>query len=288
MIFDKKIIISGKILTTVFLLIFFFIPLFGKTITFTFTGTTLKEDLKTYLMLKKYLQSNSLYNVDIRFARTYAEVISDIKESKTDIAYVCGSTYTILKDTNNAKLLAIPILHGKDQYYAYIIALKDSKYKNLLDFKGSIFAFTDIDSTSGSIAPTYFILKHGYKVNSFFKNLIYTYDHGESIQAVLDRFVDGASIDSLVYSQYIKKYPKTKNLLRVVQKIGPFTISPIIAKKNLDQKDFLKLQKLFIDMDKSKVGRKILSKLNINKFEKPKGQDYKKIYKMVNFIKEYQ
>ncbi len=277
---------SGKIFTTIFLLLAFFTNLNAKTITFSFTGTTLKEDLKTYLQWKKYLEDNSKYHVNIKFARTYAEVVSDIKDFKSDIAYVCSSTYTLLKDKQNAKLLAIPIINGYGEYYSDIIALKDTKYKSILDFKGKIFAFTDPDSTSGSIAPTYEIAKSGFKVSTFFQHLIYTYDHGESIKAVLEGFVDGASVDSLVLTQYTKKHPNEIKNLRIVQALGPFTISPIVIRTNINDKEFKELQKLFLNMNKTEIGKKILKHLNIQRFEKPTGQDYKKIYKMLNFLKE--
>jgi phosphonate transport system substrate-binding protein len=279
---------KSKFFIMFFLLLLFIQNIYADTITFTFTGTTLKEDLKIYLKWKKYLESNSIYKINIKFARTYAEAISDIKESKSDIAYVCGSTYTILKDNESAKLLAIPIVNNKDQYYSYIISLKGRDYNNLLDFKDKIFAFTDIDSTSGSIAPTYYLLKHNFHVNYFFKKLIYTYDHGESIEAVLDGFVNGASIDSLVYEQYITKHPKASKQLKIVQKIGPFTISPIIINSSIGRKKFLLLQKLFLKMDSSDNGKDILNHLHIDRFVKPIDQKYKKIYEMTKYIKEKQ
>lgn len=283
---DKKISIGGKIFTAIFLLFAFLCILNAKSITFSFTGTTLKEDLKTYLQWKRYLEENSKFSVNIKFARTYAEVISDIKDSKSDIAYVCSSTYTILKDKGHAKLLAIPIINGKDKYYSDIIALKGTKYKNLLDFKGKIFAFTDPDSTSGSIAPTYEIITHGEKIGTFFRNLIYTYDHGESIKAVLDGFVDGASVDSLVLTQYAKKHPRETQNIRIVQQLGPYTISPVVVRSNLSKKEFKKLQNLFLNMHYTKIGKEILNHLNIDRFEKPGNQTYTNVYTMLNFLKE--
>ncbi|WP_458700437.1 phosphate/phosphite/phosphonate ABC transporter substrate-binding protein [Sulfurospirillum sp. 1307] len=277
--------IAGKIFTTLFLVLFMVSSVNAKQIVFTFTGTTLKEDLKTYLQWKQYLEENSKLHVDIKFARTYAEVVSSIKDDKSDIAYVCGSTYTILKDKKNAKLLVIPVSNGKDIYYADIIALQDSKFKSLYDFKDKIFAFTDPESTSGAISPTYHILKKGYDINHFFKNLIYTYDHGESIEAVLNGFVDGASIDSLVFTQYAKKHPVEIRKLKVVEKLGPYTISPIVVRQNLDEKTFNTLQELFINMNKTKVGKEILKHLNIDKFEKPSNQTYTQIYEMLDYIK---
>ncbi len=287
MFFEKKFSTSGKIFTTLIMLLILSSLLYAKKVTFTFTGTTLKEDLKTYLKWQQYLESNSHFEIEIKFARTYAEVISSIKDEKTDIAYVCSSTYTTLRDKKNAKLLAIPIINGKDQYYSYVIALKNSKYKSLLDFKDKIYAFTDPSSNSGAIAPTYFLLKKGYKVNTFFRNLIYTYDHGESIKAVIDGFVDGASVDSLVYTQYTKKHPDDAKKLKIIQKLGPFTISPIVIRYNLNKKEFKKLQDLFLNMNKTKIGKEILNHLNIERFAKPSNQKYTKIYKMLKFIKEY-
>ncbi|NOX14695.1 MAG: phosphate/phosphite/phosphonate ABC transporter substrate-binding protein [Epsilonproteobacteria bacterium] len=283
---DKNISIGGKIFTSLFLIFVLFSGLYAQSITFSFTGTTLKEDLKTYLRWQKYLEDNSKFKINIKFARTYAEVISDIKDSKSDIAYVCSSTYTLLKDKKNANLLAIPIINGDDKYYSDVIALKGTKYKSILDFKNKIFAFTDPDSTSGSIAPTYKIIKNGYSITNYFHNLIYTYDHGESIQAVLDGFVDGASVDSLVLTQYTRKHPQDVKNLRVVERLGPFTISPIVARTNLNQKEFNKLQQLFLNMNKTKIGKEILNHLNIDRFEKPSNQTYSKVYKMLDLLKE--
>lgn len=283
---DKKFAIGGKIFATLFLLLSLFVQLNAKNITFSFTGTTLKEDLKTYLQWKEYLNTNSKLKIKLKFARTYAEVISNIEDSKSDIAYVCSSTYAMLKDKQAAALLAIPIINGQDKYYSDIIALKNSKYKNLLDFKGKIFAFTDPDSTSGSIAPTYFLLRQGKKISNFFSNLIYTYDHGESIKAVLEGFVDGASVDSLVFSQYAKKHPKDVQNLKIIQKLGPYTISPIVARKNLNKKEFQELQSLFLNMHNTKIGKEILAHLNIDKFVKPSDQKYTGIYEMLNFLKD--
>jgi len=284
---DKIFSIGGKFFTGLFLFLALFSSISAKTITFSFTGTTLKEDLKTYLQWQKYLEDNSLFKVKIKFARTYAEVVSNIKNSKSDIAYVCSSTYTLLKDKKNAKLLAIPIINGDDKYYADIIASKDSSYKNLLDFKDKIFAFTDPDSTSGSISPTYYIIKNKYNISTFFRKLIYTYDHGESIKAVLDGFVDGASVDSLVLTQYAKKHPQDIKNLKIIQKLGPFTISPIVARTNLNKREFKTLQNLFLNMQNTKIGKEILKRLNIDRFEKPSNQTYDKVYAMTNFLKAH-
>lgn len=271
----------------VFLFLFLFLNanfIYGENLVFTFTGTILKEDLKVYLQWKEYIEKKSDFKVDIQFARTYAEAASNIKDQKTDIAYVCNSTYAMFEDYMS--LLAIPIVKGGDIYYANIISLKNAPYRTLLDFKEKAFAFTDHDSTSGSIAPKYFILQNGYDINHFFHKLIYTNDHGEAIEAVLDGFVDGASVDSLVFSQFARKYPKESEKLQIIQKLGPFTISPMVIREGLEKEKFERLQKLFIDMNKDVLGKTILDHLQIDKFVLPKNQSYTKTKQMIQFIKE--
>lgn len=277
---------GGNFFTTWMLFLPLSVFVQANVLSFYFTGTALKEDLGTYLLIKKYIEKNSKYHVKIKFARTYAEVILKIRDHKADIAYVCSSTYIKLKEENQAKLLAIPISGGSDQYYSYVIARKNTPYKTLLDFRDKIFSFTDPDSTSGAIAPSYEIRKRGYDPRSFFRKLVYTYDHGESIEAVLDGFVDGASVDSLVLEQYERKHPEEVKKIRVVEKFGPFTISPIVARSNLDPKDFKALQTLFLGMQSSELGREILHRLRLDGFSKPEEQDYKKIYTMLNYLKK--
>ena len=102
----------------------------------------------------------------------------------------------------------------------------------------------------------------------------------------IDGFVDGASVDSLVLTQYAKKHPQAIKKLKIIQKLGPFTISPIVARSNLSQSEFLKLQNLFLNMHNTKIGKEILKHLNIDRFEKPSSQTYDKIYKMTNFLKD--
>jgi len=69
--------------------------------------------------------------------------------------------------------------------------------------------------------------------------------------------------------------------------LGPFTISPIVIRYNINKKEFKKLQDLFLNMNKTKIGKEILNHLNIERFVKPSNQEYTKIYQMQKYIKEY-
>lgn len=287
---DKKIITSGKKIITI-LLFMLLIPysLSAKDkIVFGLTGTVYKGDLKIFDNWKKYLEKKLNIPVELKFSRTYSEMMSMINLGEVDIAYVCNTTYVQLKKQESAKLLSIPVSNGLEVYYSYIISKKSAPYKSLLDFKDKIFAFTDPGSNSGTVAPTYELLKNGHKTKDYFRRTIYTYEHGESIKAVLDEFVDGASVDSLVYEQFVKRHAKESKELKVVERLGPFTMSPIVANKNLSPKNFDLIQKIFVNMDKDKKGTKILKELSLDKLNIPKNKSYEDIEKIMSFIDSYE
>lgn len=248
------------------------------------TGTVFKDDLKNFMDWEKYLEQKDDFDVEIRFSKTYAEMNTLIKENKVDVAYVCNSSYTKLTKEKTGKLLAIPIFDGSDKYYSYIIAKKESTFESLLDFKDKIFAFTDPESNSGATAPSYYMLSLGIEPKTFFRSFIYTYEHGESIKAVLDGFVDGASVDSIVYTRFEQKHPLEIEKLKIIQILGPFTNSPIVVRTKLPDKHFKALQKSFTTMHLDSYGKEILEKLSLSRFDLPSDQDFSNVAKMLEVI----
>nr|MBP6324522.1 phosphate/phosphite/phosphonate ABC transporter substrate-binding protein [Sulfurospirillum sp.] len=211
-----------------------------------------------------------------------------IKENKVDVAYVCNSSYTKLNKEKTGKLLAIPIFDGSDKYYSYIITKKENVYDSILDFKGKIFAFTDPESNSGATAPSYYMLSNGVDPKTFFRSFIYTYEHGESIKAVLDGFVDGASVDSIVYTRFEQKHPERIKELKIAQILGPYTNSPIVVRSSLPEKQFRALQDSFVKMHLDPYGKTILEKLSLNRFDLPSDQDFSNVAKMLEVIEQRQ
>lgn len=280
----------GHKITILFLVIFLSQTLFAKDkIVFGLTGAIYKSDIKVFQEWEKYIESKDKnLEIEIIYSRTYADMATLITSGKVDIAYICSSTFVSLRDNSLAKLLAIPINHnGTQKHFAYIIAQKSDSYESLFDFKGKVFAFSDPDSKTGSIVPQYFLLSRGADIKTFFKKIIYTYEHEESINAVLSGFVSGASIDSLVFEQFSEKFPDKAKKLTVVQKMGPFTASPIIAKATISQEHFHKLQKILNTMHLDAEGQTILSKLNLTRFDIPTTQKYEDVDAMKYFLEKH-
>lgn len=100
-------------------------------------------------------------------------------------------------------------------------------------------------------------------------------------------FVDGASIDSLVFEQFKEKFPEKAKQLAVVQKMGPFTASPIVAKQNLSQENYQILQTILNQMYLDEEGQSILEKLNLKRFDIPTTQKYEDVDAMKYFLEKH-
>lgn len=276
----------GQILTTLFLIFFFSSKALAKDeINFGITGVVLKEDLVNLIQWQRYLSKHTGLHIKLKFLRSYSEMKNRFKEKQIDFAYVCGATYVDLEPTHNAELLVVPLFQSKPYYESLVITRKENNYKSLDDFKNKLYAFSDPESNSGSLVPQYQLLKRGYAPNKFFSRIIYTYDHGESILAVLDGFVDGASVDSVVYESFLKDHEGVRKKLKIVERFGPYPITPIIVNKSLSEEIKQKLSTALLQMSQDKEGKLILEKMGIDRFALPHNLSYTKIAKL-KFILE--
>jgi len=249
------------------------------------TGVALKNDISTLVKFKNYLREKTRLSIKLKFARSYSTMRHLILEDNVNVAYICGATYVDLEPSKKIELLALPTLKHQPSYYSLVIAKKGTNYKSIDDFKDKVYAMSDPESNSGSLVPRYEIIKRGYDENHFFKRIIYTYDHGESILAVLDDYAQGASVDSVIYGAFLRNYPKSRNQLKIVEKFGPYPITPIVISKNIPQKIKNILQKTLIRMGDDKSGKEILSAMAIDSFIRPNHLSYKKIEDVKSFLR---
>jgi len=247
------------------------------------TGVVLKEDIATIVKLKRYLEKKSHLNIAFKFVKSYAEIKTLLLNESIDFAYICGSTYVDLEPSKKVELLALPTVDAKPFYQSLVVVQRDANYTSLYDLKGKIFAISDPESNSGSLVPKYQIYKKGYDFSNFFKKVVVTYDHGESIEAVRLGFVDGASVDSVVYKAYVTKNPNKAKELKVINSFGEYPIPPFVIREDVKSSIKQELKKAMLSMASDKEGKAILKTLAIDGFIAPNNISYKKI----KAIKEY-
>jgi phosphonate transport system substrate-binding protein len=162
---------------------------------------------------------------------SYSAVRRLLEEKKVDLAFICTGTYIICSREGTVELLAVPEFKNNLKYQCFFIVHADSAISKIEDLRGKRFAFTDLESNTGCIVPTWVIRQYGVEPKSYFGNIIYTGSHDRSIHAVADGVTDGAGVDSLVFYSFIKTHPNLKTRLRVIWKSEVFGAPPIVIPK---------------------------------------------------------
>ncbi|MFN3946482.1 MAG: phosphate/phosphite/phosphonate ABC transporter substrate-binding protein [Aquificaceae bacterium] len=256
----------------------------AKEIRIGFTAVISKEDLNTIHHLLDYLSKKTGLELKPVYAKSYDEMDFFLNTGHAHIAYICGAPFVEGSKRFGYKILVAPLSDEGPVYYSYVVVRKEKRYGSIFELKGKPYAFSDPKSNSGSLVPSYVLTRKGYKPSDFFKPLIYTYSHSDSIMAVYRGFVEGASVDSLVYHHMEKVQPNIIKELKVIQKFGPFPTTPFVYSRHVDKEGVEKLRNAMLNMDKDEEGRAILQKMGIRGFTVISPSFYKPIEDMIAYL----
>lgn len=244
-----------------------------------------RKTLKYYATMLDYLGEQLDRPVQVIQRQTYAEVNKLIKEGAIDLAFVCTYAFVKGRAEFGMELIAAPQVNGKPYYYSYIIAPAGTDALSIMDLKGKTFAFSDPLSMTGRIVPTYLLQENGQTPERFFKKLLYTYSHDNSIKSVADRLVDGAAVDSLVYEFTVKHEPALTKQVEIIQKVGPFGTPPVVVPPGLDPALKERIRSTLLTMDRTKRGRDILADIMVERFVVPDDRLYDEVRRMAAAVK---
>lgn len=225
-----------------------------------------KKNIVDYESILRYLSRELGRLVEIVQRETYAECISLLENREIDAGFVCSGPYVESRERFGAELLVVPQVGGKTTYQSYVIVHKESPIQRFKDLRGKTFAFTDPLSNTGKLYPTYLILKGGELPDSFFSKTIFTKGHDNSVQAVAVKMVDGAAVDSLIWEDLLRTEPEVAGRTRVILKSPPFGIPPVIVHPALHKDLKADLRRIFLSMHENEEGKRLLSKIRIERF----------------------
>ena len=237
-----------------------------------------------YKDLVDYIGQRVGRKVILKQRRTYAEVNELLARGELDLAFLCSELYVEAHDKLGGRLLAVPVVRGQTVYRSYLIASTRSGINSLEGLRGKKFAFVDPISNTGCLVPTYLVTLRGESPDSFFASYIYTYSHDSSIQAVAERFVEGAAVDSLVYDFLQARDPELVRRTKVIYRSQPFGIPPFVVPADIDPALEARLKTLLLSMHQEVRGRAILQRLAIDKFVPGNDAAYDDIRKMRAFL----
>ena len=238
------------------------------------------QDMFDYLSLKMDVQ------VKLVQRKTYQEVNDLVRKNSVDAAFVCSLAYIEGKDQFGMELLVVPIVRGEPRYYSYIIVPEDSSINSFKELKGMTFAYTDPLSNSGKLSPEYLIAQMGEDPEEFFRLTFFTYSHDKSIQAVAEKMVDGAAVDSLVWDFKNATDPRFTRRTKIISKSPPYGIPPVVVSKDIDPALKEKLQKILLQMHEDKKGKEILDSIMIDRFSEANDSLYDSVREMIKVVND--
>lgn len=239
-----------------------------------------RETFDLYRQLLAYLGRKLGQDLEFVQRKTYGEIDELLGRGQLDLAFICSGPYVSGKDRYGFEPLAVPEVHGSHSYRSYLIVNKASSFQRLEDLKGHTFAFTDPDSNTGRLVPTYWLAAMGARPETFFRQVIYTYSHDNSIMAVARNLVDGAAVDGLIWDFYQERNPAFTSKTRIIKKSEPYGIPPLVASRHLARESRERIRELLFSMHQDPAGKKILGELMIDRFIPPQEEWYDTVRQM--------
>lgn len=233
-----------------------------------------------YGTLFKALENETGVTFDWIGSKTYDDVIKNIRTKKADIAYVGPFAYVDAQDNFGVRLICRSLSKNNVEFYhSMIITRKDSGIRTLQDLRGKSFSFTDKKSTSGYLFPMAQLKKAGIQLDDF-SDVKYLKRHANSLLAVYQAHVDAGATSYTA----IDKVKINFDEIEILWKSEPIYRGPWIARKDLPDEQFYKIQKAMLKISQAEEADKIFQELTTKGFVEGNDRDYNNVREVVKLL----
>ena len=160
----------------------------------------------------------------------------------------------------------------------------DSDFRSLSDLRQKRFAFTDPDSNTGCLVPTYMLAERKETPESFFASTFYSNSHDNSIMAVAEGKADGAAVDSLIWEFINAINPSMTRRTRILEKSRPYGMPPVVVHPDMPKELKAQLRKVFLELHKDTSAQAILARLQIDRFDEGDDAAYDTVREMQRWV----
>ena len=190
-----------------------------------------------YHGLARHLEKELGIPVKLQIATDYAGVITAMQFKHIDLAYFGPKSYVDAAQRANAEAFAMQLgPDGNKGYHSVIITQKASPIQNIEDTRGKVFAFTDPNSTSGTLVPKiYFVKELKIQPDQYFSKVIYAGNHEAATLALKAGKVDAASTNDLNLMRGNGKSWNTDQDFRILWQSALIPNSPMAFRKDIPE-----------------------------------------------------
>jgi phosphonate transport system substrate-binding protein len=154
------------------------------------------DRIARYKSFVAYMENTLRVPMKMHQASDYAGTIEALKARKLEFARFGPASYAQAWLVTGGKVEPLVVemdSEGLTGYHSVIAVKAASPYQALDDLKGKTLAYADPNSTSGYIAPAYFLRESGVDPAAFFGRTGFAGSHENSILALLNGTYDAAA-----------------------------------------------------------------------------------------------
>lgn len=189
-----------------------------------------------------------------------------------DVCWICGLPYVwkVAAGYPDIELLAAPVMsapryRGRPVYFSDVVVRRESAYYAFSDLRDTRWAINESHSHSGYNLVRYHLAMLGEPAG-FFRTVIESGAHQNSLRLIVNGEIDAAAIDSTVLEAELERYPELAARLRVIETLGPSPIPPWVISRRLPQSLRARLRALLLNMHDDDEGRALLAQARWSRF----------------------
>ncbi len=127
----------------------------------------------------------------------HAAAVEALRNGDADISFMGALPYVLAHDQTGAEVILAEVYRGRSVYTGRVFVRKDSGIRTLEDLRDKSIAFADPISESGYLYPLDLFVQAGHltrgeDLQNFFSNVYFAGGYQQSLQAVINGFVDAA------------------------------------------------------------------------------------------------
>jgi phosphonate transport system substrate-binding protein len=161
------------------------------------------EAHRKFAPLSEYLKKETGLDFELKIGADFEGAMNDLVSGTTHVGFMTTLTYLKARKLSNVEILAMTLRAGRPFHNSVVITREDSGIKALADLKNRSFAFVDVNSMSGYVAPLAMLMDEGIELNDLsYHNFVGyqdevvrdvlsgEFDAGAVMEATLGRFKD--------------------------------------------------------------------------------------------------